>query len=172
MGSAFCRSPTPTSVTWVKLRRSVFSWDSPFRCTSPASVILVPRRRLQFGQPLEVHQTRVGDLGSGEVDFKNFALVILPDEGSQLLQRRNRIGGSSLSRRQVTDPFEKSGDRRTQCTTLVYLPLEVSTQAVFGASGGQLYSPRIIFIGIRTLPFDRVVYGIGDSNHSRYNALP
>jgi len=50
------------------------------------------RERLQLGHPLEMDQPGVGDFGAGDgVDFKHFTLIILPDEGSQLLQRRNSV---------------------------------------------------------------------------------
>ena len=42
LGSVFCNSAMPVSVTCVLERLSVCKLVNPSRCTSPASVILVP----------------------------------------------------------------------------------------------------------------------------------
>ena len=38
-----------------------------------------------------MYQIRISDFGTGDADFNNFAMVILLDAGSQLLQRRNSV---------------------------------------------------------------------------------
>ena len=47
------------------------------------------QKRLQPGQPFEVHQSGVGDLGVIEADFHYLTVVISLDLGFQLLQCSN-----------------------------------------------------------------------------------
>ena len=53
-------------MTWVPPRFSIWSWVNPLRCSSPASVTWVSRQvqRLELGQPFEVFQPGVRDLGA------------------------------------------------------------------------------------------------------------
>ena len=62
------RCSSPASLTLVPSRFSLWSWVNPLRCSSPASLTLVPEAQLlELGQSLEVFQPGVADLGAAEV---------------------------------------------------------------------------------------------------------